>query len=232
MAQGLGGYGAQKMGVCGRDGGERGSAPHVTQVPRHRSAPGRVPDLHPGGCPRTNPLWEEGWAPRLATRGSGGETSPGQRVRSFPECPNVLPGPFGAGPAASSRGLPGPEHGASRDPRHGPQPLGPAPLPLFPRTHSRNVLGKINRTLDPSRLLRRGEAAQILLLRHLGAAQPCPRPATGASGARTGLHHGPSRPLTAKGRVHDGAGGQAGGIPGRDTCSEAGPGSPPAGGKQ
>lgn len=38
-------------------------------------------------------------------------------------------------------------------------------------------------------------------------------------------------PLTAEGRVHDGAGGQAGGITSRDTCSEAEPGSPPAHGE-
>lgn len=37
-----------------------------------------------------------------------------------------------------------------------------------------------------------------------------------------------SCPLTAKGRVHDGAGGPDGGITSRDTYSEAGPGSPPA----
>lgn len=71
-----------------------------------------------------------------------------------------------------------------------------------------------------------------------GRCSPAPPPRQGevGPGGQRGLYAGcthgpPSRPLTAKGRVHDGAGGQAGGITSRDTCSEAGPGSPPARGE-
>ena len=96
---------------------------------------------------------------------------------------------------------------------------------MFPRRHSRDVSGKINRTLDPS--LGRGETAAChpSALGHLGAAAPLstPQGAVGpASDEACTQAASPRLPLTAEGCVHGGAGGQAGGITGRDTCSEAG----------
>lgn len=104
-----------------------------------------------------------------------------------------------------------------------PQPEGGKPqLPLFPRRHSRDVSGKINRTLDPS--LGRGETAAChpSALGHLGATAPLSTPRGAVGPASCTQAASPSHPLTAEGCIHDGAGGQAGGITGRDTCSEAG----------
>lgn len=61
VAQGLRGYGAQEMGVCGRDGGVGIRDLHHSGSRAQGFPPS--PETSPGGgCPSTNPTWEEGWA--------------------------------------------------------------------------------------------------------------------------------------------------------------------------
>lgn len=262
VAEGLGGNGAQEMGVCGRAGGGGVDI----RFPGTSSPWGRVSSYPPPPEPSLgaalppisrgrrlgSPIPLQAWA---------GRPDPVQGVDSLsPHLSRLLPragpgpapwgGPISQGSplspsqACSSSGL---QEGVSRDPQHSPmvgggpppsgspstrlpgarpQPEGGRPqLPLFPRRHSRDVSGKINRTLDPS--LGRGETAAChpSALGHLGAAAPLSTP-QGAVGPASDEAYtqaaSPSRPLTAEGCVHDGAGGQAGGITGRDTCSEAG----------